>query len=101
MSAFRAPGAEDVGELQVSISERAEVEHVSAIRAVEELPREPAIFRRIGRVDPAVRGRNFLQEPDSGTTFLEHGDYFTLPAGAAAQPVRTAPQAAAGSTSNG
>lgn len=77
---FRAPGKEGAGEIQVFISVRDGVEHVLAIEVVHEIPRELAITRTLGDPDPSARSRDFLQETDSGTTVLERGQYFTLPA---------------------
>lgn len=81
--AFRAPGREGEGEIQVFISVRDGVETVSALEVVHEIPQELAITRSIGDSDAAARGRDFLRDGDDGTTVLEHGSFFTLPAGAA------------------
>ncbi|MEJ1192262.1 SRPBCC family protein [Pseudarthrobacter sp. CCNWLW207] len=81
--AFRAPGREGEGEIQVFISVRDGVETVSAIEVVHEIPQELAITRSIGDTDTAARGRDFLRDGEDGTTVLEHGSYFTLPAEAA------------------
>jgi len=78
---FRAPGVEGVGEIQVFISVRDGVEHVSALEVVEEIPQELAITRTIGAEDPAARGRTFLRPGDGGATVLQVGQYFSLPAG--------------------
>lgn len=80
---FRAPGVEGVGEIQVFISMRDGVEHVSAIEVIEEIPLELAITRTLGDEDPEARGRTFLRGDDGGATVLEHGRYFSLPAEAA------------------
>lgn len=80
---FRAPGPEGAGEIQVFISIREGVEHVSALEIVEEIPQELAITRTLGGEDPAARGRDFLKDGEGGTTILEHGRYFSLPAEAA------------------
>ncbi|MET1086581.1 MAG: hypothetical protein ABWY04_05620 [Arthrobacter sp.] len=80
---FRAPGIEGAGEVQVFISIRDGMEHVSALEVMEEIPQQLAITRSLGAEDPAARGRTSLHEGDGGATVLEHGLYFTLPAGAA------------------
>ncbi|MCB5273731.1 hypothetical protein BJG92_01255 [Arthrobacter sp. SO5] len=80
---FKAPGTEGVGELQVFISIRDGLERVSALEVMEEIPQELAITRSVGGEDPAGRGRTVLRDGDDGATVLEHGQYFTLPAGAA------------------
>jgi hypothetical protein len=77
---FRAPGAEGAGEIQVFISMRDGLEHISAIEVMEEIPLELAITRTLGDEDRAARGRTFLQAGERGATVLEHGQYFTLPA---------------------
>lgn len=56
------------------------VETVSALDIVHEIPQELAITRSIGDTDTAARGRDFLCDGENGTTLLEHGSYFTLPA---------------------
>jgi hypothetical protein len=76
--AFRAPGGEGEGEIQVFISVRDGVETVSAIEVVHEIPQELAITRSIGDTDTAARGRDFLRDGEDGTMVLEHGSYFTL-----------------------
>lgn len=81
--AFRSPGREGEGEIQVFISVRDGVETVSALEVVHEIPQELAITRSIGDTDTAARGRDFLRDGEDGTTVLEHGSYFTLPAEAA------------------
>jgi hypothetical protein len=78
---FRAPGVEGVGEIQVFISVRDGVEHVSALEVVEEIPLELAITRTLGAEDPAARGRTFLRPGDGGATVLEVGQHFSLPEG--------------------
>ncbi|MET4622825.1 hypothetical protein ABIE18_004304 [Arthrobacter sp. 2762] len=80
---FRAPGEEGAGEIQVFISMRDGLEHVSAIEVVEEIPLELAITRTLGDKDPHARGRTFLQGAADGATVLEHGLYFSLPGEAA------------------
>jgi hypothetical protein len=77
---FRAPGVEGAGGIQVFISVRDGVEHVSAIEVVHEITQELAITRTLGGEDPAARGRDYLQDGQGGTTVLEHGRYFSLPA---------------------
>lgn len=81
--AFRAPGAEGEGEIQVFISVCDGVESVTAIEVVHEIPQELAITRSIGDSDAAARGRDFLRDGEDGTTVFEHGSYFTLPPEAA------------------
>jgi hypothetical protein len=80
---FKAPGVEGVGELQVFISIRDGLERVSALEVLEEIPQELAITRSLGAEDAAARGRTSLRDGDGGATVLEHGQYFTLPVGAA------------------
>ncbi|WP_157367117.1 hypothetical protein [Arthrobacter sp. M2012083] len=76
---FRAPDVEGLGEIQVFISVRAGVEHVSAVEVMEEIPRELAITRTMGDEDPAARLRYALHTADDGTSVFEVGKYFTLP----------------------
>lgn len=80
---FRAPGVEGAGEIQVFISVRDGVEHVSALEVMEEIGQELAVTRRLGDEDPAARGRTVLRVDEGGATVLEQGQYFTLPAEAA------------------
>lgn len=80
---FSAPGPAGKGEIQVFISMRDGVEHISAIEVLEEIPEELAVTRTLGDPDPAARGRTFLRLGEVGTTLLEQGHYFTLPAAAA------------------
>jgi hypothetical protein len=82
--AFRAPEREGENEIQVFISVCDGVETVSALEVVHEIPQELAITRSVGDTDPAARGRDCLRDGEDGTTILEHGSYFTLPAEAAA-----------------
>lgn len=98
--AFWSPGREGEGEIQVFISVRDGVETVSALEVVHEIPQELAITRSIGDTDAAARGRDFLRDGEDGTTVLEHGSYFTLPAEAARvlPSVRTAVQATRSTT---
>ncbi|MHC6221739.1 hypothetical protein [Arthrobacter sp. MMS24-S77] len=77
---FRAPDVEGLGEIQVFISARAGVEHVSALEVMEEIPQELAITRILGDEDPTARGRTVLRAGDGRTTILELGQYFSLPA---------------------
>jgi hypothetical protein len=53
------------------------------LEVMEEIPQQLAITRSPGADDPAARGRTSPHEGDGGATVLEHGLYFTLPAGAA------------------
>jgi|GEM_PF-5252033 len=77
---FRAPNIEGRGEIQVFISVRAGVEQVSAVEVVEEIPQEMAIVRKLGEEDPAGRLQYSISVDDAGTTHLDVGQYFTLPA---------------------
>lgn len=77
---FRAPMVEGAGEIQVFISFRDGVEHVSALEVLEEIPQELAITRSLGAEDPAARMRTFLRPGEGGATVLEVGQYFSLPA---------------------
>lgn len=83
--AFSAPKVEGANEIQVSISVRDGLEHVSAVEVEREVPYELAITRVMGDPDPAARNRDVLQDAGDGLTSLEHGHYFTLPAEAAGQ----------------
>ncbi|MDF9752815.1 SRPBCC family protein [Arthrobacter sp. ES3-54] len=80
---FRSPGVEGAGEVQIFITVSDGVEYVSALEVMEEIPQELAVTRTLGGADPAARGRTSLSVGDGGTTVLEPGQYFTLPAGAA------------------
>lgn len=80
---FSAPGEEGAGEIQVFISLREGVEHVSAIEVEREIQYELAVTRTIGDSDAAARSRDFLHDIGEGMTNLERGQYFTLPAEAA------------------
>jgi hypothetical protein len=53
------------------------------LEIVQEIPYELAVTRTLGGEDLAARGRDFLQDGEGGTTVLEHGRYFSLPAEAA------------------
>ena len=77
---FRAPDMEGRGEIQVFISVRGGVEHISAVEVMEEIPQQMAIVRTLGDEDPAARLRYSISAGDAGTTLLDVGQYFTLPA---------------------
>lgn len=81
--AFRAPGPEGEGEIQVFISVCDGVETVTAIEVVQGISQKLAVTRSIGDSDVAARGRDFLRDGEDGTTVFEHGSYFTLPPEAA------------------